>query len=144
MLMTAIEMKLYRIVLHIIDNYSKKCKIDKVKDNFLEFVSKLSLEELPKVREIFSQTLPLTHENLDKAINQYVNIQNTNLLSTYPEWQQKYTLLMIEMERVCKQSEICKQIFIKPYIQYTNQICYISSTYYVDRNRTIPADIKDR
>jgi hypothetical protein len=34
--------------------------------------------------------------------------------------------------------------FIKPYVKYTNQICYISSTYYVDRNKTIPHNIQDR
>ncbi|CAF0956922.1 unnamed protein product [Rotaria sordida] len=34
--------------------------------------------------------------------------------------------------------------FIKPYIAYTNQICYISSTYYVDRNKTIPRNIQER
>lgn len=34
--------------------------------------------------------------------------------------------------------------FIKPYIQYTNEICYISSTYYVDKNRTIPQSFQER
>ena len=34
--------------------------------------------------------------------------------------------------------------FIKAYVQYTNQICYISSTYYVDRNHTIPHNIDER
>lgn len=34
--------------------------------------------------------------------------------------------------------------FIKAYVQYTNQICYISSTYYVDKNQTIPQSIQDR
>ncbi|UJR21619.1 hypothetical protein I4U23_024697 [Adineta vaga] len=34
--------------------------------------------------------------------------------------------------------------FIKPYVQYTNQICYISSTYYIDKNQTIPEDIHKR
>jgi hypothetical protein len=34
--------------------------------------------------------------------------------------------------------------FIKPYIEYTNQICYISSTYYVDKNKTIPQNIQER
>ncbi|CAF1493790.1 unnamed protein product [Rotaria sp. Silwood1] len=34
--------------------------------------------------------------------------------------------------------------FIKPYIVYTNQICYISSTYYVNRNKTIPHNIQER
>ena len=34
--------------------------------------------------------------------------------------------------------------FKKAYVQYTNQICYISSTYYVDRNRTVPNNIQDR
>lgn len=34
--------------------------------------------------------------------------------------------------------------FIKAYVQYTNQICYISSTYYVDRNKTIPQSIQER
>jgi hypothetical protein len=34
--------------------------------------------------------------------------------------------------------------FNKAYVQYTNQICYISSTYYVDRNKTIPQNIEER
>jgi hypothetical protein len=34
--------------------------------------------------------------------------------------------------------------FMKAYVQYTNQICYISSTYYVDKNKTIPQDIHER
>jgi hypothetical protein len=34
--------------------------------------------------------------------------------------------------------------FGKAYITYTNQICYISSTYYVDKNRTIPNNIPER
>jgi hypothetical protein len=34
--------------------------------------------------------------------------------------------------------------FHKPYVEYTNQICYISSTYYVDRNNTIPQNLEDR
>lgn len=34
--------------------------------------------------------------------------------------------------------------FIKPYVQYTNEICYISSTYYVPKNRTIPQNYQDR
>ncbi|CAF4028154.1 unnamed protein product [Rotaria magnacalcarata] len=34
--------------------------------------------------------------------------------------------------------------FIKSYIAYTNQICYISSTYYVNRNKTISDNIQDR
>jgi hypothetical protein len=34
--------------------------------------------------------------------------------------------------------------FMKAYIKYTNQICYISSTYYVDKNSTIPQDIHER
>ncbi|CAF2348797.1 unnamed protein product [Rotaria sp. Silwood2] len=34
--------------------------------------------------------------------------------------------------------------FIKPYVDYTNQICYISSTYYIDRNKTIPQNIEER
>ena len=34
--------------------------------------------------------------------------------------------------------------FIKPYVQYTNEICYISSTYYVDKNRTIPQSFEER
>lgn len=95
----------------------KSKQIDKVRADFLEFVSKIPTEELSKVRGIFSQTLPLTHENLDKAINQYTDTENTILLSTYPEWQQKYVLLMKETEKVCKQSETCKQVFIEPFIQ---------------------------
>ena len=34
--------------------------------------------------------------------------------------------------------------FIKPYILYINQICYISSTYYIDKNRTIPQNPDER
>ena len=34
--------------------------------------------------------------------------------------------------------------FIKPYVEYTNQICYISSTYYVHRNKSIPDDLEQR
>ncbi|CAF1333578.1 unnamed protein product [Adineta steineri] len=34
--------------------------------------------------------------------------------------------------------------FIKAYVQYTNEICYISSTYYVDRNQSIPQSIQER
>ena len=34
--------------------------------------------------------------------------------------------------------------FIKAYVQYTNQICYISSTYYVDKNASIPNSIQQR
>ncbi len=34
--------------------------------------------------------------------------------------------------------------FKSAYIQYTNQICYISSTYYVDKNNTIPQNIQER
>lgn len=34
--------------------------------------------------------------------------------------------------------------FMKAYVEYTNQICYISSTYYVDRNSSIPVDLQKR
>ncbi|UJR27564.1 hypothetical protein I4U23_008846 [Adineta vaga] len=34
--------------------------------------------------------------------------------------------------------------FIKPYVEYTNQICYISSTYFIDRNKTIPSNFDER
>ena len=34
--------------------------------------------------------------------------------------------------------------YVKPYIEYTNQICYISSTYYIDKNITLPENIRER
>ncbi|CAF1215680.1 unnamed protein product [Didymodactylos carnosus] len=34
--------------------------------------------------------------------------------------------------------------FIKSYIEYTNQICYVSSTYYIEPNKTIPKNIIER
>lgn len=34
--------------------------------------------------------------------------------------------------------------FMRAYIQYTNQICYISSTYYVNPNSTIPSNLLER
>ena len=34
--------------------------------------------------------------------------------------------------------------FVSPYIAYTNQICYISSTYYIDRDETIPHNVEER
>ncbi|CAF1474751.1 unnamed protein product, partial [Didymodactylos carnosus] len=34
--------------------------------------------------------------------------------------------------------------FNKAYIEYTNQICYVSSTYYVEQNKSIPRDPNDR
>ena len=34
--------------------------------------------------------------------------------------------------------------FMKAYISYTNEICYISSTYYVPKNQTIPPNFSER
>jgi len=34
--------------------------------------------------------------------------------------------------------------FIRAYVQYTNQICYISSTYYVNPNNSIPTNLLER